>query len=486
MNTSVKALSCLAIIGVFAVGCSGHPGEEDSASERPVDVGTTEQAIAAPAPSFVGCDANQQTHLLSALSNARMMAMRANRALNNTSATDAPSSSLYRTWFGAYDQARYATVNTIFAKIAIALTTQAYTFMCEACPGDAFVDHPIPYVVHICSAYWTLPVNGHDVGQGNQAGTLIHETSHFNVVGNTNDTVGLESGCKSLSPAAAISAANCYEFLGEHTLGAGFMIVSDRDSGLAMTATNAQEQTTVTLSSVCNINKPECTWTYRNGMILNDADPALALNAWGGAAEGTILKVTKLCTPSNPDCTWSYRHGMLTSDKSIGLAVSTQGIAATGKPLFVTGVCKDSIPDCTWTFKNFMITSDANPQLPWNAFGGAQNGNNVWLNLACTLGNPDCTWTYSHGELLADGNHGIAVHSHKGPVIESPAVLSNVCSTADSNCTWSYRAGMFLSDTSNSLVLTTDGGTRNLGQPALSGSCNSGNSACTWGFERSN
>lgn len=39
-------------------------------------------------------------------------------------------------------------------------------------------------------------------------------------------------------------------------------------------------------------------------MVLSDTDPALAVNAWGGAASTTPLRLNNACAASNPDCTF--------------------------------------------------------------------------------------------------------------------------------------------------------------------------------------
>jgi hypothetical protein len=49
----------------------------------------------------------------------------------------------------------------------------------------------------------------------------------------------------------------------------------------------AQHGTTLKLHNGCSASNPDCTWTFRKGMILSDTNQALGLNAWGGAANNT-------------------------------------------------------------------------------------------------------------------------------------------------------------------------------------------------------
>ena len=53
-----------------------------------------------------------------------------------------------------------------------------------------------------------------------KAGTIIHELSHFDVLGNTDDIVYGQSGAKSLAisnPSQAIKNADSHEYFSENT-----------------------------------------------------------------------------------------------------------------------------------------------------------------------------------------------------------------------------------------------------------------------------
>ena len=57
-------------------------------------------------------------------------------------------------------------------------------------------------------------------GTDSKGGTLIHEMSHFNVVGSTNDWVYGQTGAASLAksnPAKATDNADNHEYFGENT-----------------------------------------------------------------------------------------------------------------------------------------------------------------------------------------------------------------------------------------------------------------------------
>jgi hypothetical protein len=114
-----------------------------------------------------------------------------------------------------------------------------------------------------------------------------------------------------------------------------------------------------------------------------------------------VLKLVNNCTPDNTDCTWTYQKGMWFSDTNSGLAVNAFGGAANGTVLKLVNNCAANLTDCTWTFRKGMLLSDTNPGLAINAYGGAANGTVLKLVNNCGANLTDCTWTYS-------GNRGPA------------------------------------------------------------------------------
>lgn len=85
----------------------------------------------------------------------------------------------------------------------------------------------------------------------------------------------------------------------------GGLLISDRNTGLAIKAGRLADGEPLILSASCMVSRRECSWTYRDGMFVSDADPALAINAAGGARYGTVLRLSRACRPNNPDCTWT-------------------------------------------------------------------------------------------------------------------------------------------------------------------------------------
>jgi peptidyl-Lys metalloendopeptidase len=176
---------------------------------RPSD---PEASAVTGANSYSKCTVTQQSQVATARDDAAGYASNAENYLLAGTQT-----ARYTTWFGTYSSARYTTVRDHFTKISNALDTVPMTFDC-GCKKQyyAYVYPTQPYTIYLCRVYWTAPAKGTD----SKAGTLIHETSHFNVVAATDDWVYGQSGAKSLAisdPAKAIDNADSHEYFAENT-----------------------------------------------------------------------------------------------------------------------------------------------------------------------------------------------------------------------------------------------------------------------------
>ncbi|KAK7695330.1 hypothetical protein QCA50_002521 [Cerrena zonata] len=162
--------------------------------------------------SFIGCSATRQTALNAAATAAHTYAANALSYLqSHTSA-----STRYTTWFGAYTAARHTTVQTHFSNIAGNDFT-SFTFDCTCTEADtyAFVYSDDFGTITLCGAFWNAPATGTD----SKAGTLIHESSHFDVNGGTDDVVYGQTAAKSLAtsnPANAVRNADSHEYFAEN------------------------------------------------------------------------------------------------------------------------------------------------------------------------------------------------------------------------------------------------------------------------------
>lgn len=178
-----------------------------------------QQIVAAPeayvAPAYVSCSSSRQSTLVSALSNAESMSLKARNYLNNLPTASRSTDTAYRTWFGAYTSSRYSTVQSHFNSIYSAFNTKKVTFYCDCTDNAyAYVYANQAYRIHLCNAFWNAPMTGTD----SKAGTLIHEMSHFSVVAGTQDYAYGQTACRNLAtsnPSRAISNADNHEYFAE-------------------------------------------------------------------------------------------------------------------------------------------------------------------------------------------------------------------------------------------------------------------------------
>ena len=162
--------------------------------------------------SFVGCSNTRKTQLATARTSSVTYANNGKSYL-----TAGTQGSRYTWWFGTYNSTRYSTVRTHFNNLSSALTNSSFTFDCTCTDSGvyAFVNPSQPYYVTLCGAFWSAPNTGTD----SRAGTLVHETSHFNVVASTDDWAYGQSAAHSLAlsnPAHAIDNADSHEYFAEN------------------------------------------------------------------------------------------------------------------------------------------------------------------------------------------------------------------------------------------------------------------------------
>lgn len=162
--------------------------------------------------SFNGCSLTQQSILNNARVKASVYAGDAENYLNaNRSGT-----TRYTEWFGAYTSSRFNTVSSHFTSLSNAWDTAGVTFDCK-CKQNyyAYVYPTKPYTIYLCKVFWQAPLTGTD----SQAGTLIHEMSHFNVVAGTDDYVYGQAGARNLAitdPDKAVMNADNHEYFAEN------------------------------------------------------------------------------------------------------------------------------------------------------------------------------------------------------------------------------------------------------------------------------
>ena len=161
--------------------------------------------------SFVSCTTEQQDILVAAREQASTYAAESVGYLGDT------LGERYTTWFGVYNATRYSTVSGNFNAISDAMDNAGVTFSCKCKqPYYAYVYPTRPYEIFLCKVFWQAPLAGTD----SQAGTLIHEMSHFDVVASTDDFVYGQTGAMDLAitaPDDAVMNADNHEYFAENT-----------------------------------------------------------------------------------------------------------------------------------------------------------------------------------------------------------------------------------------------------------------------------
>ena len=168
-----------------------------------------------PTPAFESCSTSRQTSIKTALTSARSYGVNSDNYFS--SKTYSTVTTRYKTWFGAASSSRFSSAKGHYDRIEYALSNTKITFNC-GCTSSAYayVYPTQPYRVYLCNAFWSAPTTGTD----SRAGTIIHELSHFDVLGNTDDIVYGQTGAKNLAisnPASAIKNADSHEYFSENT-----------------------------------------------------------------------------------------------------------------------------------------------------------------------------------------------------------------------------------------------------------------------------
>jgi peptidyl-Lys metalloendopeptidase len=194
-------------VGLYTMGRSASYYQNLGRPVGPVDFNK--------AAAYANCSSSQQTSVGNAHTAARTYA--ANSASYLNAGTAGPR---YTTWFGAYNATRYSTVRDHFNKIKDALDNKTTTYNC-ACASAyqsafAYVYPTQPYQIYLCGAFWAA----NNTGTDSRAGTIVHEQSHFNVNGGTNDYAYGQTNAKRLAqsnPKRAIQNADNHEYFAENT-----------------------------------------------------------------------------------------------------------------------------------------------------------------------------------------------------------------------------------------------------------------------------
>ncbi|NCO85194.1 MAG: protease [Rhodobacterales bacterium] len=178
------------------------------------------------AVTFQDCTKVQMDYIAGAVKSAQKLSLRAAAAVGD--------SEDYARWFGTYSRGNAERVRRTLKSIDHALGSDQMRAVC-ARTGYSGCDYGTyanvipdrPYNINLCEAFFRMPtlmsmVPGSEEHQsGTREGTLIHEMSHFSVVGATNDECYTRDVCTDMAagdPRRAIINADSYQYFAEDTV----------------------------------------------------------------------------------------------------------------------------------------------------------------------------------------------------------------------------------------------------------------------------
>jgi len=162
--------------------------------------------------SYVSCTASEQTTVKKAWDYFIVMVDAMNNYMQNNQQT-----ATYTTFFGSTTY--WSHVAGVVSKEKAAVSGSV-KFNCDPpqCGSSSTFAYVYPTdttrTIYLCGAFWTSKLSGYD----SQQGVIVHELSHFNTIGATQDYAYGVTAAKNLaksSPSKAIANADNYEYYGE-------------------------------------------------------------------------------------------------------------------------------------------------------------------------------------------------------------------------------------------------------------------------------
>ncbi|SDF82142.1 peptidyl-Lys metalloendopeptidase [Lentzea fradiae] len=203
----------LAVLTGVAPAAGATPGPEVTPAPA-VTESRTAQATAVQDPHFIGCTSDQQKAVVSAAEAANGYVTEANTYLKKVSG----NTPRYTAWFGQYSANRKAFVQTVFTNLSHN-DFMSMVYDCTTCPYPDVHAYVYPDrfgVIYLCRVFWQSEPTGTD----SQAGTLVHEATHFRVNGGSQDIEYGQDDCLELArtnPDRAVVNADNYEYFAENT-----------------------------------------------------------------------------------------------------------------------------------------------------------------------------------------------------------------------------------------------------------------------------
>jgi len=200
-------------------------------------------------------------------------------------------------------------------------------------------------------------------------------------------------------------------------------------------------------------------------MIVSEADPTLALNAYGGAVANGPVKLYRGCTWDNPACTWTYRHGaLLSDDTNNALGIRLAASAPDNDPLILSGSCAVPLTapaGCKWYYRDGRFINEDNHDFAIGVTDGPSHGSVVKGRDACTSStSAKCRWSIQSAMITPSRQSGWAMRA-VAATDRTRLTLSDSCSRTNPECTFTFRKGQIVSDVDPTLFVMASEGPHN-------------------------
>jgi len=198
----------------------------------------------ATADTFTNCTKAERGKIIAAYERAERLTLTATTAIGPNPA--------FNRWFGSYNAKNGEQVRRVLKAIVKGLRAPEIGVVClnigqELCDRDtyAFVEKSDPYNVSYCPAFFemdtmkTLTNDSIQDGSGTRAGTVVHEFSHFSIVGDTEDLCYARDVCTEMARTSsedAIHNADSFQYFVEDVTYFGVAGESFAPGGDAATA----------------------------------------------------------------------------------------------------------------------------------------------------------------------------------------------------------------------------------------------------------
>ena len=182
-----------------------------------VDLTPTPEILFARAAGYSGCSAQQIAELPGDFDASEQITREAKEALQTLPVNERAGSPRYLQWFGDYNSGNYAEALDTYERSEALMERGEVEFLCDCDePFFAFIRRTRPFEVNLCTFYWRAS----QLGTDSRAGTILHEVSHFNEIGGTEDHAygaALASALANNDPARAVNNADSIEYFAENT-----------------------------------------------------------------------------------------------------------------------------------------------------------------------------------------------------------------------------------------------------------------------------